>query len=250
MKHHFLYILLIFFSIISCKKEPSDQLQIAAASNMQYPIKELIVAFEKQTTIKVNVSISSSGKITNQIKNGAPFEVFLSADMAYPENLYKNNFTFGPAKPYAFGKLVLWTASTEKPSIEALKNKQIKHIAIGNPRLAPYGIAAKQVLEKYDFYEALKDKFVFGESITQVNQFISSGAADVGFTAMAVVKSPNNRTIGKWIIIPDSLYKPIGQGIVMIQQKDKTNHNAQLFYDFIFSNEARQILKNYGYSFE
>ena len=233
----------------SCKEQPSEKLEIAAAANMQHPIKELMAVFEKETGIASTVSVASSGKLTNQIKNGAPYEVFLSADMSYPEDLYKNGFTPQPAKPYAYGKLVLWTATDEEPSIALLKEERIKHIAIGNPRLAPYGIAAQEVLEYYKLYESLKEKYVFGESITQVNQFISSGAAEVGFTALAVVKSPSNQDVGKWIAIPDSLYSPIGQGAVLIKHKGEVSEQAQKFYDFLYSDNGREILSKYGYSF-
>lgn len=249
MRYNFFYFFIFLLTVFSCKEQPSEKLEIAAAANMQHPIEELMAVFEKETGIASSVSVSSSGKLTNQIKNGAPYEVFLSADMSYPEDLYKNGFTPDPAKAYAYGKLVLWTTSNEVPSIELLKEERIKHIAIGNPRLAPYGIAAQEVLAHYNLYEILKDKYVFGESITQVNQFISSGAAEVGFTALAVVKSPSNQDVGKWIAIPDSLYSPIGQGAVLIKHKGEVSEKAQLFYDFLFSQKAMAILDKYGYSF-
>lgn len=249
MRNNFFYLFIFLLTAFSCKEQPSEKLEIAAAANMQHPIKELMAVFEKETGIASTVSVASSGKLTNQIKNGAPYEVFLSADMSYPEDLYKNGFTPEPAKPYAYGKLVLWTATDEEPSIALLKEERIKHIAIGNPRLAPYGIAAQEVLEYYKLYESLKEKYVFGESITQVNQFISSGAAEVGFTALAVVKSPSNQDVGKWIAIPDSLYSPIGQGAVLIKHKGEVSEQAQKFYDFLYSDKGREILSKYGYSF-
>lgn len=235
--------------LMSCQENKTEKLEIAAAANMQFPMKELVSVFEKETGISTSVSISSSGKLTNQIKNGAPYEVFLSADMGYPEELYKKGFTTNKPKAYAYGKLVLWTTSDEKPSLDLLKKDKIKHIAIGNPRLAPYGVAAQEVLEKNDLFEVLKEKYVMGESITQVNQFIVSNAAEIGFTAMAVVKSPRNRDLGHWIEISDELYTPIGQGSVLIKQKNKSQDKAQKFYEFLFSDKAQAILKNYGYSF-
>ena len=249
MRLYFFYIYILFLTVVSCNEQPSEKLEIAAAANMQYPIKELMAVFEQETGIASTVSVASSGKLTNQIKNGAPYEVFLSADMGYPEDLYKNGFTPEPAKAYAYGKLVLWTTSDEEPSVELLKEERIKHIAIGNPRLAPYGIAAQEVLVHYHLFDSLKTKYVFGESITQVNQFISSGATEVGFTALAVVKSPSNQDVGKWIAIPDELYSPIGQGAVLIKQKGEVSEKAQLFYDFLFSQKAMDILGEYGYSF-
>lgn len=249
MKHYLLLAPILLLTLLSCKEHVSEKVEIAAAANMQFPMQELTAAFEEETGMETSVSISSSGKITNQIKNGAPYEVFLSADMGYPEDLYKNGFTADVPKAYAYGKLVLWTTADEEPSIELLKEERIKHIAVGNPRLAPYGIAAQQVLEHYHVFESFKEKYVFGESITQVNQFIISGSAELGFTAMAVVKSPNNRDIGKWTAIPDSLYRPIGQGTVLIKQKGEVSEKGKLFYDFLFSQKAKDILVEYGYSF-
>ncbi|MDN6280576.1 MAG: molybdate ABC transporter substrate-binding protein [Psychroflexus sp.] len=250
MKNYFYFIPAFLLLLVSCQEETSEKIEIAAAANMQFPIKELTASFEEKTGIPTSVSIASSGKLTNQIKNGAPYEVFLSADMGYPEELYKKDFTAGKPKAYAFGKLVLWTTGEDAPSLNILKEEKIKHIAIGNPRLAPYGVAAKSVLKKHKLYSILKEKYVMGESITQVNQFITSNAADIGFTALAVVKSPNNRDIGKWIEIPDTSYAPIGQGTVLIKQEGKISDKAQQFYDFLFSQKARNILSNYGYSFQ
>ena len=249
MKNYFLYIAIVFLILASCKEQASEKVQIAAAANMQFPIKELMAAFEEETGIACNVSISSSGNLTNQIKNGAPYDIFLSADMSYPDDLYKNGFAPEPAKAYAFGKLVLWTSTDEIPTIELLTEDRIKHIAIGNPRLAPYGVAAQEVLQHYGLFETLREKYVFGESITQVNQFIDSGAAEVGFTALAVVKSPNNSGNGNWTELPEALYSPIGQGAVLIKQKGEISEKSQLFYNFLFSQKAKDILRNYGYSF-
>lgn len=236
--------------LTSCKEQVSDNIEIAVAANMQYAIKELTAAFEDSSGIACNVSVSSSGNLTNQIKNGAPYEVFLSADMSYPEELYKTGFAIEAPKPYAFGKLVLWTTGNEAPSIDMLTEDRIKHIAIGNPRLAPYGVAAKEVLKHYNLYDKLEEKFVFGESITQVNLFVNSGAAEVGFTALAVVMSPDLNDQGHWTAVSDSLYSPIGQGVVLIRQKGSISEKAQLFYDFLFSQTSKDILSSYGYSFD
>lgn len=249
MKNHLLCIFVVLLTLIGCKEQASNKVEIAAAANMQYPIKELIAAFEEETGIGCNVSIASSGNLTNQIKNGAPYGVFLSADMGYPEDLHKYGFAAEAPQAYAYGKLVLWTTTDALPSIELLKADSIKHIAIGNPRLAPYGVAAQEVLEHYGLFEVLKEKYVFGESITQVNQFIVSGAAEVGFTALAVVKSPNNEDKGKWLALPHALYSSIGQGAILIKHEDGISEKSQLFYDFLFSQTSKDILKTYGYSF-
>lgn len=250
MKNIFYTLLIIGFSFIGCQQATSNKLEIAAAANMQFPMEEITAAFEQAYGIPTNVSISSSGNLTNQIKNGAPYQIFLSADMSYPEDLFKNGFAPNAPQAYAYGKLVLWTTLDEKPSVEWLQNDKIKHIAVGNPRLAPYGVAAQEVLEHYNVYDKLQPKLVFGESITQVNQFINSGAAEVGFTALAVVKSPNNKTKGQYIQIPEDLYSPIGQGVVLIQKDGEIDENAQLFYDFLMGEKVREILMKFGYGLE
>lgn len=239
------YLFTLFLIACSSSKENSDTLIIASAANMQYAMKPLVKAFTNKTGINCEVVFGSSGKLTAQIKAGAPYSVFVSADTKYPKKLYSEGFSINPPQVYANGKLVLWTSNKEiNPSLEVLKTEKVKHIAIANPKIAPYGKAAVEVLDAYKLTKHLASKFVFGESISQVNQFVNSQAADIGFTAMAVVIAPEIKGKGKWIAVDENLYAPIEQSIVLIK-KDK---GAKQFYDFMFSNEAKQIMVNFGYS--
>ncbi len=220
---------------------------IAISSNMQFSMEEITSLFTKSSKIRCNLVISSSGKLTSQITEGAPYDVFLSADMRYPQQLHDNGLSIIPPRVYAYGKLVLWTAKNDLvPSLQELTNETIGHIALANPKTAPYGSAAVEVLKQHGIYDQVLPKLVFGESISQTNQFILSRAAPIGFTAKSVVLSSNLREKGNWLELNPSNYSPIQQGIILLNN-DK---EAKAFYDFIFSEEAKKILKNYGYSID
>ncbi|WP_297693023.1 molybdate ABC transporter substrate-binding protein [uncultured Eudoraea sp.] len=237
--------------IISCNgaTKESSKVTIAASANMQYALGPITEKFIEKTGIPCQLILGSSGKHTAQIMEGAPFDVFVSADMKYPTKLYDKGLTTAPPEIYAYGKLVLWTMVDELPlSMAKLNDSSINHIALANPKTAPYGQAAVEVLEKHALLDRLKNKLVYGESIGQTNQFIYSESAEIGFTAQSVVLAPEMKGKGKWILVNDTDYKPISQGAVVIKQSEGNNHNANKFYNFLFSNEARIILKDFGYS--
>lgn len=224
-------------------------LTIAGASNMQFALEEITDAFKAQTGIPCRVVSASSGKLTAQISEGAPYDILVSADVKYPDKLYTEGFTLGPPRVYAFGKLVLWTALEDiDPDLSVLSRDEIRYIAIANPKTAPYGQAALEVLQYNNLDSALQEKLVFGESIGQVNQFIRSGSAEIGFTAMSVVSASQFESIGRWAVLDSLQYKPIEQGVVVIRQQDRKGENALLFEDFLFSGAARAILRKYGYT--
>ncbi len=215
---------------------------------MQFAIKKLSKVFTKKTGIECELVISSSGKLTAQIKEGAPFSIFVAANMKYPEAVYKSGLAAKPPKVYAHGKLVLWSALKEvKPSLELLTKEYINHIAVANPKTAPYGQAAIEVLQHFGLYEQVEKKLVYGESIAQTNQFITSKSAEIGFTAMAVVLSPEMEGVGKWVELDADDFEPIEQGVVIIRQEEEVLEKAIQFYEFLFSKEAKSILRNYGY---
>ncbi|MEM7382393.1 MAG: molybdate ABC transporter substrate-binding protein, partial [Bacteroidota bacterium] len=175
---------------------------------------------------------------------------FVSADMKYPRTLFKKGFTAAAPDVYAYGKLVLWSNYEHiQPSIGILEDNALEHIALANPKTAPYGRAADEVLKFYDLYPVISEKLVFGESISQTNQFITSGAAEIGFTAMSVVLSPNMKGKGNWMLIDHAAYNPIKQGVVALQYEGQTKQAANEFINFLFSKEARKILEKYGYTF-
>lgn len=226
-----------------------NKITIATAANMQFAMEELTAEFTKQTGVECELVISSSGKLTAQIKEGAPYDVFVAANMKYPNEIENSGFAANTPKVYAHGRLVLWTmVEGLKPSLDILTSKEIEHIALANPKTAPYGIAAEEVLKFYNLYDKIKDKFVFGESISQTNQFITSQSAEVGFTAMSVVLSPEMKGKGKWMEIAKNAYAPIDQGVVVIKNESGLNQSAIRFYDFLSSDEAKDILTKFGYA--
>lgn len=235
--------------VISCKQTGEKKLIIAASANMQFAIQEISKAYTKQTGIDCELIIGSSGKLTAQIKEGAPFDVFVSADMKYPEELFTSGFTTNEPKIYAYGKLVLWTMiDSIKPSLYMLKNTDIKHIAIANPKTAPYGIATVELLKNKGIYNAISSKLVFGENISQTNQFIVSKSAEIGFTAKSVVVSPKMKNKGNWIDLDKNEHSQIAQGIVVLNNRPMQKNNAEMFYNFIQSAIAKKILADYGYA--
>ena len=249
MRKHFVILSIITsFFLYSCNDNNPQPLLIATAANMQFAIPSLLKKFTETTGIACEPIISSSGKLTAQIKEGAPYSVFLSADMKYPEVLYRQGLTITRPKIYAYGTLVLWSiAESNNLSLDLLNSPSIAHIALANPKTAPYGKAAMEVLQHLNVSSTLKKKLVFGESIAQTNQFITSQVAELGFTAKSVVVSPMVKEQGQWITIDTSLYSPIEQGIVLLKNTPDKLKEAQLFYDFLLSEKGQAILNENGY---
>lgn len=233
-----------------CSAAAADTLTVAVAANVQYAFDDIQEAFKKETGHDLKPVYNSSGKFTAQILNGAPFDVFLSADMEYPEKLHKEGHAAASPKVYAYGTLVLWTMK----DIDlvnwrnALASPAVAKIAVANPKTAPYGRETMKALAHYKLDESLAKKFVFGESISQTNQYIHSRAADAGFTAKSVVVSPEMQGQGKWIDLPKESYQPIAQGIVILKHGQQNNPTlARQFHDFVLAAKSRAILERYGY---
>lgn len=251
-KQKLLFIFLPLSTFLSCadNKELTSQnsLTIAVAANAHFAMGDIGIAFEQSSGIKINMVTGSSGKLTAQITHGAPFDLFFSANMKYPQYLHTEGFTTQPPNIYAYGKLALWTLhelDVDK-GLHLLTEPTITNIAIGNPELAPYGIAAQQAFEKLGIYEQLKDKLVFGESISQVNQYVHLKSVDIGLTSFSTVLKPKLKGQGHWAAVPTDLYEPIAQGVAFVKQKTP-NPAAQQFYDFVQSKEGKSILTKYGY---
>lgn len=236
--------ILLSILLLGCQSEPS--LKIATSANMQFVMEELVSAYSNENDITVELIVSSSGKLTSQIEQGAPFDIFVAANMKYPEYLYDKNYTIGAPEIYAYGQLVLWTLNDIEPTIEGLTTSTINKIAIANPKTAPYGEATIAVLKKHNLFKNVESKLIYGESISQCNQFITTQSADIGFTALSVVLSPQMKNTGHWIKINNDDYKPISQGVVILKGS-KQQKEAQLFYDFLMSEPAQIILANNGY---
>jgi molybdate transport system substrate-binding protein len=237
----------IFFPIAPQRPET---LTIAAAANVQFAMEELKTVFEKQKKQPVSLIIGSSGKLTAQITQGAPYDVFVSADVDYPKNLIDAGKAQAPVQIYAYGTLVLWTTKKIdlKSGFEVLKNAAIEKIAIANPRNAPYGEAAMQVLEKKGLLAVVKPKLILGESIAQTNQYILTGACDIGITARSSVMAETTKDKGSWVAIDTIGYRPIAQGAVVTEYGLKHAPDAaKQFLAFLKSSKAKAIFKRNGY---
>lgn len=237
-----------FFLFISCHRAPSEKIIVAVAANMQVPMEAIVKEFTEKHGISCELIIGSSGKLTAQIVEGAPYDIFVAANMKYPGMVYAEGRALDIPKVYAHGKLVLWSMSADTPvSIDALTEPYIRHIAIANPKTAPYGVAAMEVLHHYGLFDKVENKLVYGESIAQTNQFITSKAAQIGFTAMSTVLSPQMKGKGSWVELDAEYYSPISQGVVKIKREGMERSGVNELYDFLFSGEAKEILKVFGY---
>jgi len=229
----------------------AGEIKIALAANVGYAIEPLKKAFnELYPETKVEVVLGSSGKLTAQIRNGAPYELFLSADMKYPEALYQDKIAVSEPVIYAQGALAYLSVKERDftQGIDLLKSENILKIAIANPKAAPYGAAAVEAMKNAKVYETVKDKFVYGESISQTVTYAMT-AADIGFIAKSSFYSPQMAQFQQglnWIEVDEKLYTPIDQGMVILK-KGEGNDEAKAFYDFMLSDKAREILTNYGY---
>lgn len=247
MKQWFILICLIIALPIS---GIAQKLRIAVAANAQFVSGILAQEFKKQTGTDAELIVSSSGKLTTQIEQGAPFDVFLSADMKYPQELYSKQLTTAKPEIYAYGTLVMWSKKEIDLSkgLLSLNNPSVKKIAIANATLAPYGEAAEQALQRTGLLAKLQTKLVYGESIAQVNQYLLTGVADVAFTAKSVVLDPDQKSKANWKELDPKLYKPIAQGVVVLKSSKAENlKHATQFYKFLFSAKAKKIFKEYGY---
>ena len=220
--------------------------QIAVASNFMEPAKEIATAFTAQTGHQANLSFAPSGQIYVQLTHGAPFEIFLSADKERPQQAEKDGFSvYGARFTYAVGRLVLY--STRPGFVDAngkvLARGDFEHLAIADPAIAPYGLAAVQSLRKLGLYDRLKPKIVQGSSIAQTFQFVQTGAAEVGFVALSQVI---NRPEGSRWIVPATLHSPIDQQAVLLKT-GANNPAAKAFMAFLKSATARAIIRSYGY---
>jgi molybdate transport system substrate-binding protein len=244
---------LVFTLLVSVFSLPTfaAEVTVAVAANFVEPMKSIAADFEKTTGHKVTISGGSTGKFYAQIKNGAPFDILLAADTATPERLGKESDAVADSSfTYAVGKLVLWSA---KPGFvdkngKILKTKRFKHIAIASPKLAPYGAAAMETLNKLGLQDALQAKIVQGENIAQTHQFIDSGNAELGFVALSQVYKDGRVQKGSAWIVPSDLYNPIQQDAIILNA-GKNNPAATELMNHLKSEAARKIIKSYGYAF-
>ena len=232
------------------ESEAATTLTVAAASSLRYAGQELKSAFERETGIKTALIISSSGKLTAQIKQGAPYDVFLSADLKYPGDIFAENSNLSPPRVYARGTLVLWTTNSKlTPELSTLTKPAVRKIALANPETAPYGRAALQVLKRAGIYNAVKDKLIYGENVAQLAGFVIEGAADIALIAGSILAAPELRNKGRRGQIDPSGYDSIEQAALLLKgnQGAKGEKSGQKFLDFLCGPAGGQILKRYGF---
>lgn len=229
----------------------AQHINIAVAANVSYAIKELVKEFNKTyPDTKVRVTLGGSGKLVAQIKHGAPYDLFMSANMKYPQVLYRHMLAITKPRVYASGSLAFLSRNRQDFSdITALLNSSsIKRVAIASPRTAPYGAATIEAFKNANIYQKIKKKFIYGESISQTLSY-TLRASDIGVIAKSALFSPKISHFKEgvhWSEVDSKLYTPIDQGIVILKNA-KGKVGVKEFYDFIFSNRSQTILKRYGY---
>jgi molybdate transport system substrate-binding protein len=230
----------------------SPTLAVAAASDLQTVLPEVVARFERSAGAKVTVSFASSGTLFAQIQNGAPFDVFFSADIDYPKRLITSGDAEGTSLyQYATGRIVLWTRQNSgidvTRGLTVLRDSRVRRIAIANPQTAPYGRAAVAALRHEKLYDAVQSKLVLGENISQAAQLADSGNADVGIIAMSLALGKAMRSSGRFAEIPARLHPPIEQGVV-ITSASRAKGTARQLLDYLKRPEAVELLRHSGFS--
>lgn len=232
--------------------KPCGTITVAAASDLTYAMNEIAANFEKATGCSVRLSMGSSGNFLTQIENGAPFDLFFSADIAYPKKLEAEGLAApGSTYLYAIGRIALWTRNDSRVDVgkgfAALRDPEVKKISIANPEHAPYGRAAEEALRQAGVYDAVKDRLVLGENISQAAEFVESGNADAGILALSLVASPAMKSKGRAWNIPENLYTPIQQGAVAVRAAANPE-GARQFLDYIRMPATAALLERYGFA--
>ena len=241
-----------FAALIGCfavRGAQADEVQVAVAANFTAPIQAIASDFEKDTGHKLIAAYGATGQFYTQIKNGAPFEVFLAADDSTPEKLEKEGeIVPGSRFTYAIGTLALWSAKDGyvDDAGKVLEENTFKHLSIANPKAAPYGLAATQVLAKMGLSDKVRDKIVEGQNITQAYQFVSTGNAELGFVALSQIYKDGKVSSGSAWIIPEAMHDPIKQDAVILK-KGANNPAAKALADYLKGPKAAAIIKSYGY---
>src|SRR3989441_12314477 len=231
---------------------PAGEVSVAAAADLNFAFKEIVADFEKKTGNMVKLSLGSSGNFFAQISNGAPFDLYFSADIAYPKKLEEAGLAeLGTLYMYAVGRIVVWVPKgspidVASFGIKALQHPSIKRIAIANPKHAPYGRAAVGAMEHFKVHDAVKDKLVLGENISQTAQFVQTGGADIGIIALSLAVAPAMKETGTYWEVPLEAYPRLEQGAVVLKAA-KDVKTARAFLDFIKGPEGATVLKRYGF---
>jgi molybdate transport system substrate-binding protein len=240
-------------AIMAALPARADEALVAVAANFAEVIQELKPAFERVSGHKLQSTTGSTGKLYAQIKEGAPFHVLLSADAKTPERLEGEKAgVAGTRFTYAVGKLTLWSSDQARIGSDgaaALKAGDVRHIAIANPDLAPYGVASRETLQALGLWDTLKPKIVMGQNIGQTHSMVATGNAQLGFIALSAVLSPRESHKGSRWDVPQNLFTPIRQDAVLLSAGSK-NDAAMAFMKFLRTPEARAVIEGYGYGID
>jgi len=239
--------------ILFCASGFAQEITVAAAADMSAVLPEIVAAYSKKTGRSVKLSFGASGNLTNQIRNGAPFDVFFSADEEFPQQLIDEGLASGTSLyRYAVGRLVLWVPNDSpldltKLGIQALLDTGVKKISIANPMTAPYGRAAAGALRHFGIYNQVSGKLVIGENVAQAAQFVESGNAQAGLIALSHALAPGMKNKGRYWTVPLDSYPKLNQAAVVLS-KSKEAGAARDFLDFVREPEATSLLANYGFA--
>lgn len=254
--HFFLGLLLatsVFIQAGVAQRASSPELVVAAAADLSTALQQVAAVYETKSKVRIKLSFGASGALTQQIQNGAPFDVFFSADMDYPRQLIaRGNADGATLYQYAVGKVVLWVPAdsaldVEHEGIKVLLDTSVKKIAIANPQHAPYGRAAVAALKHAGLYDQVSDRLVLGENVAQAAQFAESGSAQAGFVALAHAVAPQMQGKGKYWVVPAEFYPPLAQGAVILSH---TQHREEAlrFLEYMKTKEVAESLRKYGFS--
>lgn len=244
-------VLFVCFAALFSRSSVAQEITVAAAADLQFAMQDIAEQFQAESGKKVKVIYGSSGSFFQQLQNGAPFDMFFSANVDYPKKLESAGLVdSGSYYQYAKGKIVVWVLKDSKidlnRGLKALLDPIVKKIAIANPLHAPYGQAAVAAMQKQGIYDKVKDKFVLGENISQTASFVVSGAADVGVVALSLAMSPTLKDQGRYVEIPTGDYPPIDQGCVILASS-KNKETARLFLSFVKTPAVSETLRRFGF---
>lgn len=226
-----------------------EKITIAAASDLKFALEEIVMKFKSShPEARIATVYGSSGKFSTQIRQGAPYDIYFSADISYARNLYIDGFGASDAQPYGVGRIVLWSQSRDvsRLTLSELADPGIRKIAIANPLHAPYGKRAEEALEAARVWDIVKPKLVYGENVAQAAQYVQSGNAQVGIIALSLALSPEFAKQGNYVLISDKLHQPLRQGFI-ITKRASDNSLAREFARFMVSKESRGIMIRFGF---
>lgn len=246
--------ILVFFLSACALLLPSlacaEKITIAAAADMQYAMDDIVMRFKSaHPDAEIATVYGSSGNFATQIRNGAPFDLFFSADIGYPQQLVKEGFAASAVVPYGIGRIVLWRvgAGGERITLNALSDAKVMRIAIANPEHAPYGKRAREALIASGVWQQVQPKLVFGENIGQTAMFVQTGAADIGLIALSLALTPALSSRGSYALIPAGLHASLEQGF-MITRRAAENGLAKQFASYMSSPTVRAVMVRYGFA--